>query len=412
MKKRNILFAAFFVILFFNQVSFAQQDYETVQSFKTKVKNIDESIKSAKTADMLTQIKAQIDQLSTDYISKKDLLDKSLYPDDFNGSIMKLTNALMLRQGDFGQITTLQTQVSQLQMQIDTLNKQNTDLLAKLQEAQSKNKSDVERLNRIISELRYSLFKRDKLIMSMIDSLIPPSSMQSSNLSSTDQQKIYSSLKKMDMISNIKKSIGDNIKFLGAAALTPNDLKSVQAQQQQFKKMWNTAGPQIIDIYSKKHESVKDLKSIDTALAAWDNAIVQQGWNSINQAFAMHGIILNQFSNGDEFTQTVTSYISTEIQNFSTNESESKGTYIVFADTVWNGNIKPNWVPFLMDNKLITNTQIGVIDSKITQWKDIAMARSFTWLYIIIPLLLIIIIVIVVRLRASKKNKINVEEET
>lgn len=412
MKKINILLAVFFVILFFNGVNYAQQDYETVQSFKSKVKDIGESIKSASTADQLTQIKAEIDQLSSDYMSKKDLLDKSLYPDDFNGSITKLNNALMLRQGDFGQITTLQSKVSQLQMQIDTLNSQNADLLAKLQEAQSQNKTDVERLNRIISELRYSLFKRDKLIMSMIDSLMPPSSIQSSNLSSSDQQKIYSRFKKMDMISNIRKSIDDNIKFLGAAALTPNDLKSVQAQQQQFKKMWKTAGPQIIDIYSKKHESVKDLKGIDTALAAWDNAIVQQAWSSINQAFAMHGIILNQFSSGDEFTQAVTSYISSEIQNFSTNESESKGTYMVFADTVWNGIIKPNWVPFLMDNKLITDTQIGVIDSKIAQWKDIAMATSFSWLYIVIPLLIIIIIVIIVRMRASKNKEIKVEKET
>ena len=411
MKKINFLLVLFSIVFLFSQINFAQHDYQIVQNFKSKVKQIDESIKSATTNDKLAQIKTQIDQLSSDYISKKDLLDKSLYPEDFNGSITKLNNALTLRQGDFGQITNLQTKISQLQTQLDTLNKRNSDLLDQLQQVQSQDKSDIARLNRIISELRYSLLKRDRLIMSMIDSLMPPSAMGNTNLTSSEQQEIFSKVKKMDMISNIKKSIDDNIKFLSASALRPNDLNSIKAQQQQFKKMWNTVGPQIISIYSKRHEDVKNLKDIDSVLLSWDNAIVQQAWNSINQSFAVHGIILNQFSNGEEFSQAVSSYINDEIQHASLNKEESKGTYKIFVDTVWNTNIKPNWIPFLMDNKLITEAQISTIDAKIAQWKNVAMASSFTWLYIIIPVLLIIIIVIIVMLRSSRKNKINIEKE-
>ena len=81
------------------------------------------------------------------------------------------------------------------------------------------------------------------------------------------------------------------------------------------------------------------------------------------------------------------------------------------VDTVWTTNIKPNWIPFLMDNKLITEAQISTIDAKIAQWKNVAMASSFTWLYIIIPVLLIIIIVIISMLKSSSKNRINIEKE-
>jgi|GEM_PF-2036835 len=411
MKKMNLLIVIFSAVLLSSYISFAQQDYQTVQNFKAKVKQIDQAIQSASTADQLNQIKSQIDQLSSDYSSKKDLLDKSLYPDDFNGSITKLNDALTLRQGDFGQITNLQTQVTQLQAQIDTLNKKNSDLLDQLQQVQTQDKTNIAKLNKIIAELRYSLVKRDRLIMSMIDSLMPSNLIGNENLTNSEQQKIFSRTKKLDMISNIKKSIDDNIKFLSTAALTPNDLNSIKQQQQQFKKMWNTVGPQIIGIYSRRHEDVKNLKDIDADLISWDNAIMQEAWNSINQSFAVHGIILNQFSNGEEFTQSLSSFINDEIQNASSNQEESKASYHVFVDTVWTANVKPNWLPFLEDNQLITSSQTSTIEAKIAQWKSVAVAGSFSWLYIVVPLLLIIIIVIIVKMRSSKNKQINVEKE-
>ncbi len=411
MKTMNFLFMLFFAFLFLGSFALAQQDYQTVQDFKAKVNQIDAAIKSASTTAELDQLKTQIQQLNNDYSSKKQLLDNSLYPENFNDTITKLNNAIGLREQDFGQITTLQTQVTQLQTQIDTLNKRNSDLLSQLQQVQTQDKNNIARLNRIIMELRYSLIKRDRLIMSMIDSLMPSNLIGNENLTSGEQQKIYSRTKKLDMISNIKKSIDDNIKFLSAAALNPNDLNSIKGQQQQFKKMWNVVGPQIINIYSRRHEDVKNLKDIDGELTSWDIAIMQAAWNSINQCFAVHGIILNQFSNSEEFSQSITTFINDEIQNASTNEEESKGSYKAFVDTVWTANIKPNWIPFLMDNKLISESQISAIDAQIAQWKSVAMPSSFSWLYIVVPILIIIIIVILVKRKSSTKEKINIEKE-
>ncbi|MHB1686041.1 MAG: hypothetical protein ACYCVH_01475 [Ignavibacteriaceae bacterium] len=412
MKKINILLTMIAIFLFLSCQIFAQQDYKTVENYKAKHKQIEEAIKSAGTLTDLDQVKTQIDQLSGDYMPHKELLDKSLYPDDFNSSIAKLNNELTLRQDDFGQISTLQTQVSRLQTQIDTLNQKNADLINQLQQMQTQNKKDVARLDRIISELRYSLLKRDRLIMNMVDSLMPSSNLGSSTLTNSEQQRIYSETKKMDLISNIKKSIDDNIKFLNAAALTPNDLNSIKTQQHDFEKMWHNAGPQISNIYSRRHEDVKNLKDIDSALTSWDNAIVQQTWNSISQSFAMHGIILDKFSSGDEFTQAVSSYIDVAIKNISVSGEDAKTTYRIFADTVWSGIVKPVWLPYLANNNMLTNTDRVSIEAKIAQWKNVAFPSSFFWLYILVGIVIIVVIVLLVRSKSSIKHNIDVEGET
>ncbi|MDR3627356.1 MAG: hypothetical protein P4L45_11010, partial [Ignavibacteriaceae bacterium] len=154
------LAVSFFLILC--GYSFAQQDYQIVQNFKAKHHQIEDAVKSAQSLDDLNNIQSQIDQLKNDYAGNKDLLDKSLYPDDFNGSIDKLSNAIDTRKGDFAQITTLKVQVSQIQVQLDSLNAKNADLLNQIEQIRETNGKDVARLAQTIAELKSSLAKRDK----------------------------------------------------------------------------------------------------------------------------------------------------------------------------------------------------------------------------------------------------------
>ncbi len=410
MKKLNILSALFLISILFCNLSFAQQDYQVVQDFKAKQQQIDQSITNAQSIDELNQIQAKIDQLKNDFASHKDLLDKSLYPDDFNGSIEKLNNELQLRKGDFGQITNLQTQVSDLKAQIDTLDAKNTELITQIQQMGEQNKKDIAQLDAKINELRRSLIRRDKLIMSMLGNLLPPSYTENEQLSSSEKEKIYSRTEKADIISNIKRSIDDNVKFLQVTTLNPEDLRSIKRQQTDFEKMWKNVGPEIIGIYSSRKQNVKNIQDIDSAFSAWDKAIDQETWNSIRQRFTDHGISLNKFSNGEEFSQSVSSYIDDQIRNASADGSESKIMYSVFADTVWAGSIKPLWFPYLLENKMFTSSQQSVLDSKIVQWKTAVSSSSFIWLYIIIGVVIIIVIFFFVKTSSSKKNKVRVDE--
>ena len=223
---RKTLIYSFLLCMVFSFSVFAQSDYEIVQNFKSKIMAIEDSIKHAQSLADLQSTSAKIDELRIEYSDKKELLDKSLYPLNFNKTFENLQMAYDLRKGDFTQIDVLQTQVSGLKEQIDTLNTRNTNLISRVQvlEAESrKDKSRIIQLERTVADLKASLSKRDELVISMIDSLIPPSYREQSELSSEEKQKVFSEAQKNNVVNSVKKSLQDNIRFLEVANLTPED---------------------------------------------------------------------------------------------------------------------------------------------------------------------------------------------
>ena len=157
MKKIKVSFIiiSFFVILCGN--SFAQQDYQIVQNYKQLQQQIEAGVKDAKSLDDLNKLQTQTDQLRNDFQRFKELLDKSLYPDNLTSSIAKLNNAISTRRGDFTQISTLNVQVSQLQVQLDSLNTENSSLMSQIAQIKEANSKDVAQLEKTIRELRSSL---------------------------------------------------------------------------------------------------------------------------------------------------------------------------------------------------------------------------------------------------------------
>ncbi len=402
--KKIILFAAsvsFLILL--SSLSFAQQDFQIVQKFKSQEKQIEQSIRNAQTLTDIDTIQSQINQLQASFLDHKDLLDKSLYPDNFNGSIQKLNDDLSLRQEDFSQVSNLQTKVAQMQTQIDTLNAQNASLLNQIEQIQEQNKKDVAKLERTIRDLRYLLLRRDRLIGSMLGSLLPPSYEKNGELSSSEKEKIYSRARREDLISNLRRSIDDNIKFLQVTTLNPQDLNTIRNQESSLETMWNKSGPEIIKIFSARKQEVKNAKELDSAFSSWKKAINQQAWSSIRQKFVDHGVALNSFSNENEFTQTLTSYIDTEMKDAS--GSDSKKAYKVFADTVWNGSIKPDWVPYLTSNNQLSEGNLGAIEAKITQWQNSVGSSNMIWLYVIIGVVILAIIGFLFKSKSSKPQQ-------
>lgn len=408
--KRKILIHSFLFCLLFSYSLIAQSDYETVQNFKAKAMAINDSIRHAGTLEELVSIGDKIDQLKSEYSGKKDLLDKSLYPLDFNKTFENLQMAYDLRKGDFTKIDVLTTQVTGLKEQVDLLNQRNTEMITRVQTLEAESKKDKSRINqleRAVADLKASIRKRDELVISMIDSLIPPSYRQKSELSSEEKQKVYSEAQKNNVLNNVKKSLQDNIKFLEVANLTPNDLREIKKQQDQFAKLWRSVGPQLVNIYSEKAAGTNDLKEIDQTFTTWRNTLTQQAWNSIQLTFADYGINLQKFSNGKEFTETATLFINDEIKNIGVKaKNESEITYKSFADSVWYGEVKPNWVPYLLENNMFTEAQKDTIDNKISQWKDALYGGGFSWLYIVIGLLVVIIVVLLIIRRKPKSQTV------
>lgn len=403
---RKIFIYSMLLSLLFSYSIFAQSDYEIVQNFKTKAMAIDDSIKNAASLEELQSTGDKIDKLRSEYLDQKDLLDKSLYPLDFNKTFENLQMAYDLRKTDFTKIDVLQTQVSGLKEQVDLLNQRNTELISRVQTLEAESKKDKNRiiqLERAVADLKASLQKRDELVLSMIDSLIPPSYRQKSELSSEEKQKVYSEAQKNNVLNNVKKSLQDNIKFLEVATLTPEDLTEIQKQQEQFAKLWRSVGPKLVSIYAEKKAGTGELKEIDQTFTAWKNALGQQAWDSIRRSFSDYGINLQKFSSGKEFTQTAVSFINDEIKNVDVKEKEeSRNTYKSFADSAWFGEVKPAWVPYLLENNMFTDAQKDTVENKISQWKSSVYGTDLTWLYIIIGLIVIVIAVLLIMRRKPK----------
>jgi predicted nucleic acid-binding Zn-ribbon protein len=404
---RKIIINSLLLCLIFSYSLFAQSDYEIVQNFKSKAMAINDSIKQASSLVELQRAQSSIDQLRNKYVDKKELLDKSLYPLDFNKTFENLQAAYDLRKGDFTQIDVLQTQVTGLKEQVDTLNKRNTDLISRVQllEAESKkDKSRIVQLERSLADLKASLAKRDELVISMIDSLIPPSYRQKSVLSSEEKEKVYSEVEKNSVLNNIKRSLRDNIRFLQVANLNPEDITEIKKQQEQFAKVWKSVGPKLVNVYSEKKAGANDLKDIETYFATWRNALSQEAWHSIRLTFADYGINLKSFSNGKQFAQSATSFIDNEIKNISVKgKKESQNIFKSFADSAWYGEVKPTWTSYLTDNKMFTGGQKDTIENKISEWKSDVYGSSFTWLYYVIGLLIVVIVILIILRRKPKQ---------
>ena len=319
-----------------------------------------------------------------------------MYPNDFNKSFDKLINAYNIKRSDFTQIDVLQTQVTTLQLQLDSLNRHNADLLnrVKILEEQSKNdKSRLTQLEKTIGELKVSLQKRDDIVMSMVDSLLPQPNVGNA-LSSREQQQIYNKLGKNNVLNNIKRLLSDNIRFIQITKLYPEDVDDIKEQQDDFAKMWRNIGPRMVEIYSGK-EDANYLKDIDESFTKWINVLEQGIWNSINSEFSKYNINLSKFSSGIDFTRVTTSFINDEIKNAAVKSRDASIiTYKNFADSAWYGNIKPEWISNLIDYKMLTEAQKDTIDNKISEWKEKVSPANTDYLFIIIAVIAIAVILI------------------
>lgn len=388
----NLKIIILFSILFSVSV-FAQSDYEMVRSYKLRHQQIEEIIKKVSALADLTDIESDIATLRRDFEAKKSILDKSLYPDDFETSLEKLNMSLELRKGDFTQIDVLQTDVVTLTSEVDHLNKQNTELINQIQILEAQRNKDVQtiaKLEKLVSNLRASMLKRDELVYSIIDSLVPKLSGDISALTQQDKAKIYSEAEKNNVLLNVKKSIRDNNRFIEVTSLEPADLVDVKKKQQDFVLLWQKVGPKLVDIYAGKADKTQELKDIDNLFSVWKSNLQKEAWNSIREEFALNNINLQTFTNGNEFVDVINRFINDEIKFYGTKgKVASEQTYFLFANSTWFKSISPEWIPYLIDNNLLTVEQKDTIEKQISEWKSTLYPPNLTWLYVLLAVIIL-----------------------
>jgi len=386
----NKIILLLFLLVIPNQL-FAQSDYEIVQGFKQRYKQIEDAINKAKTLEELNSIVADIDRFRNEYVEYKALLDKSLYPDNFDKTFEKLNLSFVIRNQDFTTIDILQTENLELKEQVALLNKRNTELMNKIQEYEYADKKDVNKaaeLDALVRELRRSLRKRDELIVGIVDSLLPQPMMEQTQLSSQEMNSIYIEAERNNVLSNVKRSLLDNIRFIELTSLEPGDLTEIKKQQNQFVEFWQDAGTKLVDIYAGKNKKSKEIKEVDSLFSIWDFTLEQEAWRNIREEFAYNNINLIEFTNGEEFTKELTSFIDDAIKNIGVKSpAESNLTYSSFSDSTWFKVISPNWIPFLIDNEMLDVKQKDKVEVKISDWKGRLTPSSFDWMYVLVAVI-------------------------
>ena len=379
------------ILLVFTNQLFSQSDFEIVQSFKKKYKQLEEAINNAKNLKELNSIVADIDRFRNEYAEQKALLDKSLYPDNFDTTFEKLNMSFVIRNQDFTTIDVLQTENLELKEQVALLNKRNAELMNKIQEYEYADKKDVKKaaeLNALVKELKRSLRKRDELIVGIVDSLLPQPMMEHTQLSSQEMNSIYIEAEKNNVLSNVKRSLLDNVRFIDLTSLKPGDLTEIKKQQNQFADFWQDAGTKLVDIYAGKNKKSKEIKEIDSLFSMWDFSLEQEVWKNIREEFAYNNINLIEFTNGEEFTTVLTSFIDDAIKNIGVKSpAESNLTYSSFSDSTWFKVISPNWIPYLIDNEMLDIKQKRNVELKISDWKGRLTPSSFGWMYVLIAVI-------------------------
>ena len=417
MIKKNLAFLIVILQLGFIQTAFSQSDYETVQNFKANFKEIENQIKNATSLNELNAVVTSIEQLKQEYAEHRDLLDKSLYPDNYDKSFEKLNAAYLLRQDDFTKIDVLQTEVVVLEQKVEELNIKNNEIIAKIEELEAlrnKDKKTIAELENLVADLKNSLMERDKLVLKMMDQLVPPIMREKATLSAEDKYVVRRLENKDDVIENVKISLKDNIRFLEATSLNPNDIKTIQEQQDQFANMWQAVGPKLVDVYAGKDLKAYELKEIDSLFTQWYYKSVDQNvWRSILDEFSANGINLKEFNYGDEFVQSINLFIGDEIKNIGIKSQEaSEKTYTAFTDSTWFSVIKPVWIPYLIEGGLFTVEQKDAVEASIEKWKG-EVYPSQWWLYVILWVVItaIVVPVILLIIKKVKRSKSKLDKD-
>ena len=387
-----INFILLLIVFGFNSSTIAQSDKEIVDKFKAEYAAIEKSIKDATTSQELTLVLDKITILKQDYAQHKELLDKSLYPDKYDESIEKLNKAYLLRQGDFSTIDVLQTEVGELKQQVEFLNKRNNELLVQVQKLEAQREKDaktIKKLENLVVELRSSIRERDELVLSMIDSLMPPTMRDKESLTMEDKNMVAAEEQKDNVLNNVKTTIRDNIRFIQATSLKPNDLESIREQQKDFVTKWQKVGVKLVEVYAEDGNKSAELKQIDGLFNEWAATVNREAWESISDEFSLSGIELRSFKNGDEFTTSVEMFVGDELKNLGVkSDEESKRIYSQFADSTWFATIQPVWMNYLVENKMLTEENKNKMESKIAEWKN-ALYPSNWWIYLVIAVVVI-----------------------
>ena len=390
------------VFVFVSGLNFAQSDFEIKQNFMSKYKQIEVLIEYADDEAKCTTIAGQIEKLKDEYAPHTSLLDNALYPEDFNSAFAKLSKKLSIRQTDVSQIGDLKVQVTELNDQLLKLNQENSELMYQVQSLKrsaTKNAKTIDSLKYLVKRLSAKLKERDDLVMSMVDSLFQQITVIPASVNDYESNGVFKKIASTNFFENIKRSVSDNMKFMRVTILTPDDLNEIRGQQNEMSARWQKVGPSLAKVYLQNKQQATEVNQINNLFDEWKQQIDDQVWERVYNIFEKKNIHLLQFKSGDEFTNSISSFVQDEIKNYGVKgKDESDKTYALFVDSLWFKEVEPEWIPYLLNDKMITEANKDSLDNRIKEWKEKVSPSEFPlWIiYVVVGIIMITVLSIVI----------------
>lgn len=190
-------------------------------------------------------------------------------------------------------------------------------------------------------------------------------------MNDVEKQGIAGKLERRNVLTDMKKSIADNIQFLESTNLTPKDYVEIARQHQRFASQWKGVGPKLASIYLSGKQKKNEVALIDSMLATWSTKVDGCTWKALAALLMKGNVQLKPFSNGSEFTAGFAEYVDNEIKNTKQDPEDVRAKrFNTFNDMVWKTDVKPVWLPVLIENGKISADQKTEIENKFNSWQS------------------------------------------
>ena len=299
-------------------------------------------------------------------------------------------------------IVELESQVRELSGKINNLTQENDKLMGEVKnlestqalnkEAAAHNNALIDSLNTVIIKLRQNLKERDNLVFALLDSLFMQYDKNVASMNDVEKQGISGKLERRNVLTNLKKSIADNLQFLESTNLTPSDYAEIARQHQRFANQWKGFGPKLASIYLSGKQKKNEVALIDSMLSTWSVKVDQSTWKALASLMNKGGVQLKPFSNGTEFTTNFLEFVDAEIKNVKKEPGDVRAKrFNTFNDIVWKTDLKPTWLPVLVESGKITADQKTEIENRFKSWQS-AITPVSPIVYILIVILIAIVL--------------------
>ena len=393
-----------------------RSDYEIQRSFVAEYNDIMLGIESATSVVECVDLASRIDELDSVYAPYSGMLDKALYPDGFHGRVQKARAQLALTKDklniietQYQRISELEAQVQMLSAEVAKLTGENSDMLSELEQLRSSGSTDrstIDSLNALVISLKRGLRERDNLIFALVDSLFMQYDKQVGEMGDKEKAGVIGKIERRNVLTNVKKSIADNLQFLESTSLTPADLAALAKEQQSFASKWSGVGGKLAKLYiGSRSKRGQELAAIDTMLTQWQRTVDEKTWGVLNGQFSSQGIGVAPFSSGEEFYSNVMAYVDSQISI----ARKSKGSaeyhaYSLFADTVWKPHVQKDWLPVLLASGKLTEVQENELNNKVDEWENTVSPPATLWYIIIIIAIVLVGVYLYSRYRKVQKT--------